>query len=163
MTIAQHRTAPPVIVVSGGRATGHTDLPGPLDGPILVGIVGPADADRVLRRALDEAEQHGLPVRVLAVGRASEAAEAALADQVARWSEKHPEVPVSFAASRVLDAAVTLAAASGNAGLLVVEDAGGPVMPALVRAIRRRARCPVMVLARAVRDGRQQHCAIEAT
>jgi len=146
MTIAQHRTSPPVIVVTGGRAAGDTDLPGPPNGPILAGIIGPAGADRVLRRALDEAGQHGLPVRVLAVGRMPPVAEVALADQVARWSEKYPDVPVSFAVSRVLDAAVVLTAASGDAGLLVLEDPGGPPTPALIRAIRRRARCPVLLL-----------------
>ena len=135
-----------MIVVAGSRTVGHVDLPGTPDGPVLAGIVGPSDADRVLRWALEVAERHGLPVRVLAVGRVPAAAEVALADQVARWAEKYPGVPVSCTAGRVLDAAVVLTAASGDAGLLVLEDCGGPIMPALIRAIRRRARCPVLLL-----------------
>jgi hypothetical protein len=52
--------------------------------------------------------------------------------------------PVS--ARRTLDAAITLTAVSRTAAVLVADPSGGPIAAAVVRAVRRRAGCPVLVV-----------------
>ena len=82
----------------------------------------------------------------LAVGAATPSAEAELGDQVGQWTEKYPDVPVSVSVRRVLDPAVTLVAACRSARMLVVDPSGGPTAAAVVRAVCRRAVCPVQLV-----------------
>ena len=108
---------------------------------IVAAVIGTGSADAVLRIALAEADRRGLPVTVLGVGAATPADEAALDDQVRRWSEKYPAVPVTLSNRRLLDAAVTLVAASRTAEMVVADPSGGPVAAAVIRAAGRRVTC----------------------
>jgi hypothetical protein len=117
--------------------------------PVLAAVIGPAPADPVLRHAFAEADRRGAQLRVVAAGRAGAGDDELLLDEVDRWAEKYPRVPVSLSVRRQLDPAVTLAALSTGAGVLVLEVTGSPVVRSVVGALRRRAHCPLVVL-----DGR---------
>jgi hypothetical protein len=116
------------------------------DAPVLAAVIGPASADAVLRRAFAEADGQGVAVQVVGVGRAGAVDDDLLFDQVHRWAEKYPHVPVNVSLRRQLDAAITLGAVSGGARALVVELTGSPMVRSVVAALRRRAHCPVVVL-----------------
>jgi hypothetical protein len=113
-------------------------------GPVLAGILEAVSAEDVLRRAFDEAQHRAVGLHVLVAGLppADELAVSELAD---RWSGKYPEVPVSVSVSSVLDPAITLAAATRSSRLAVVGPAGDARVAATVRAVRRRATCPLIV------------------
>jgi hypothetical protein len=113
---------------------------------VVAAVIGTASADAVLRIAFAEADRQRLPVIVLGVGASTPSAEAALDDQVGRWTEKYPDLPVSVSVRRVLDAAVTLVAACRSARLLVADPSGGAAAAAVVRAVRRRISCPVLLV-----------------
>ena len=113
---------------------------------VLVAIVGPASAETALRDAFDEAERRGAAVRVVAAGPASAAHDDFLRDLVGRWAEKHPGVPVSTDVRRQLDAAVTLVAATRHSASVFVQKSSDPSSSAVIRALTRRAHCPIVVV-----------------
>ena len=115
-------------------------------GPVVAAVIGAASADPVLRAAFAEADRRHASVEVLAVGAAHAHDDVALDDQVQRWAEKYPDVTVTVSARGTLDAAITLTAASRTAAVLVADPSGGPIAAAVVRAVRRRAGCPVLVV-----------------
>jgi hypothetical protein len=115
-------------------------------GPVVAAVIGAASADPVLRAAFAEADRRQASVEVLAVGADQAHDGVALDDQVQRWAEKYPAVTVTVSARRALDAAITLTAASRTAAVLVTDPSGGPIASAVVRAVRRRTGCPVLVV-----------------
>jgi hypothetical protein len=114
-------------------------------GPVLVGVVGDQSPDAALSVAFAVAERHGEPIRVLGVGHSDDAA-GGLAERVDRWADKYPEVAVTCAARRQIDAAVTLTAASRTAGLLVIDNCRAPAVAAVIAALRTRGRCPLILV-----------------
>lgn len=113
---------------------------------IMVAVVGPVSGENTLRDAFDEAERRGAEVRVVAAGPAPAAHDDFLRDLVARWAEKYPGVPVSTDIRRQLDAAVTLVAATRECASVFVPGSPDPAAAAVLRALTRRAHCPVVVV-----------------
>jgi hypothetical protein len=114
-------------------------------GPVLAGILTVTSAEDVLSLAFDDARRRSAPLRVLAAGLPA-ADQNLLADLVGRWAEKYPEVPVVTVVRGALDPAITLAAETHSCCLAVVtapDDARGA---AVIGAVQRRARCPVVVI-----------------
>ena len=125
---------------------GVTTRPVRSEAPVLAAVIGPAPADAVLRRAFAEADRRGVAVQVVGAGHAGAVDDDLLVDEVHRWAEKYPQVPVRVSMRRQVDAAITLGAVSGSAGALVVEVTGSPMVRSVVAALRRRAHCPLVVL-----------------
>ena len=113
---------------------------------ILVAIAGVVSAEAALRHAFDQAEHLGVAVHVVAAGPAPAAYDDLLCDLVERWARKHPGVAVSTEFRRQLDAAVTLVAATRNCGSAFVPGSSDPASAAVLRALSRRAHCPVVVM-----------------
>jgi hypothetical protein len=111
------------------------------DGPVLAGILAAGSADDVLRFAFAEADRRRVAVEVLDVG-----PERTDADLVDRWATKYPSVPVVRSARVRIDPAITLTGASASGALLVLAEPAGHREAAVVRAVSRRAHCPVAVV-----------------
>jgi len=141
------RPAPTVVVVNGSGSGIPVALAVMRAAPILAVVIGAAPADPALRLAFSEAARRGVAVLVLGVGPAAATDDIILTDQAQSWAGKYPGVPVTVSLRRDLDAAVTVTAASRDAGLLVLDASGGPAVDSIIRAVRRRARCPVVVIA----------------
>jgi hypothetical protein len=69
-----------------------------------------------------------------------------LADLIERWSDKYPAVPVITSMRRSLDAAVVLCAATSDCGLAVAPYSADARTAALLLAVSRRARCPLVLV-----------------
>jgi nucleotide-binding universal stress UspA family protein len=121
-------------------------------GTVLVGVIGTAPAETAMRVALDWADACGAAVRVVCTGSARVADDVFLHDLVDRWSEKYPRVYVTTRICRTIDAAVTLTAATRSGSLLVLTGSTEPAVAAVIAAVTRRSRCPVVVPAE-VSDG----------
>jgi hypothetical protein len=111
-----------------------------------MGFLGAGQQEEALRHAFAEADDRGAALRVLLTGDVPADDEARQTDLVHRWSEKYPDVPVTTAVRRGLDPAVILVAAARDCGLLIVQQPASPAAAALVAAVSRRARCPVVVV-----------------
>lgn len=123
-------------------------MPGPeMPGPVVAGILAVTSAEDVLRHGFEAAQDRDVPLRVLVAGPAASAAEE-LHDVFERWAGKHPDVPATVSVRGVLDAVVVLAAAAQEGALLVVAESHDPREEAVVRALRRRIRCPLAIAAR---------------
>jgi DNA-binding transcriptional LysR family regulator len=109
----------------------------------MVGIIGSAPAEMALRTAFAEADRGGVAMRVVMAGTADDVF---LDDLVARWAEKYPGIRVTTHVRRRMDAAVTLVAATRGCAVAVIPAAADPVTSAVVRALSRRAHCPVRVV-----------------
>jgi len=140
------------------------------DGPVVVGLDGSAASDAALDFAFDIAAQwnrplcavyawSALPTRNLGpvtswrVNPAEAAEEAArlLAEQLAGWSEKYPDVEVRRRPTRSLGAIGTLIGESRKAGLVVVGSRGhgtaaGVLLGSVSRGLVRHAYGPVAVV-----------------
>ncbi|CAM01762.1 nucleotide-binding universal stress UspA family protein [Saccharopolyspora erythraea NRRL 2338] len=161
--LLSHRSGVPVVVVRGGRVQPASSA------PVVVGVDGSANSALAIGFAYDFASRHGaelvavhgwsdlLPdpfVRVPDWDRVREdartQAEELLAESVAGWAERYPDVSVR----RVLTPdkpADALLEQAGQAGLLVVGSHGrGPVRRTLLgsvsHAVVNRSPCPVAVL-----------------
>ncbi|MCU7731133.1 hypothetical protein ODJ79_46115 [Actinoplanes sp. KI2] len=111
-------------------------------GAVLAGILAISSAEDVLRLAFDEAQDHGVAVRVMAAG-LTDADEDELSGIVQRWSGKYPDVAVTLSSRCVLDPAITLTAATRTCCLAVLAHPTDAYATALVRAVARRSGCPV--------------------
>lgn len=119
---------------------------GPSAGPVLAGILATSSAEDVLRCAFAEAQRRDVTLHVLATGPSPTAEEeATVGDLVDRWAEKYPAVRVTLSRRHGVDAAITLSGASRRCGLVVVAEPADGHDAAVVRALTRRARCPLMV------------------
>jgi len=116
-----------------------------MTGPVLAGILTASTAEEVLRRAFDEAQHRAVALRVVAAGLDPDD-EPMVSQLVERWAGKYPEVPVSASLHSVVDAAITMTAATRRCGLAVLTRPGDARTSAVVRAVIRRASCPVVVV-----------------
>jgi hypothetical protein len=114
---------------------------------VLVAIAGPAPAEAALRDAFELADRRAAMVRIVAAGPATGTGDEVVADVVARWAEKYPDVPMTLDFRRSIDTAVTLVAASRQCAVAFVAGGHDPRFSAVLRAVRRRAHCPVIVAA----------------
>ena len=159
--IAVHAHCPVVVV--------RREAPDP-DGPIVVGLDGSTASTAALGFAFDIAAQWKRPLRALYAWNAlptrnlgpvttwrvdpAEAAEEAarlLAEQLAGWSEKYPDVAVQRRPTHSLGATGTLIEESQKAGLVVVGSRGrstatGVLLGSVSRALVRHAHGPVAVV-----------------
>jgi len=132
--------------------------------PVLVGIRAIAGSDAVVAFTFAEAALRGAPLLALHAwsepadsypfgmgpdghrgGQAHDDADRLLAEALAVWADKYPEVPVRRAVRHCLDVGVALTAASRSAQLVVIggpDHAGSTVLPVLLH----RAGCPVGVV-----------------
>lgn len=156
--VTAHATSPVVVVHAAGRP----------DGPVLVGVDGSARSERAVGWAFDHAHRHGRSLQALHVfddpmavpslgiprnvdhGQARESAERYLADLVAPWAEKYPEVAIEHALCGG-SAARSLVDASQGASLVVVGRRGhggfaGVLLGSVSQAVMRHAHCPVAVI-----------------
>jgi nucleotide-binding universal stress UspA family protein len=156
--VATHAAGPVVVV------RGRSDP----KGPVVVGADGSAGADEALRLGFEEAAIRGIGVLAVRVyhpaeppwglgelpyvedpSERREAERAALAEEIAPWRDKFPDVPVESVA---LDghAGEVLADVSGRASLLVVGTRGRGGFASLLLgsvgvAVLHHADCPVMI------------------
>ncbi|WP_432971387.1 universal stress protein [Dactylosporangium sp. CA-233914] len=161
--VAAHASAP-VLVVTG--AGGH---PAP-DGPIVVGVDGANPWPAALTFAFEEAERRGvtlvplyawsgLPDTALSevdpfaydLRRAADEADRVLAEALAGWSERYPQVRVRRRAVLHHDPAEALIQASEQAAMLVVSTCSHvgrseQLLGTVTRRVLHRAPCPVAVL-----------------
>lgn len=127
---------------------------GPGSRPVLVGVAS-RGYDSVLRFAFLEASLHGAPLLVIPAAGADRpdggAPGPGLAEALARWSDKYPEVAVRLDVRPGLDIAVVLTAASRTAQLVVVGLSGAGratrmLTGSVTRTLVHRAGCPVAVV-----------------
>ncbi|GAA0907783.1 universal stress protein [Virgisporangium ochraceum] len=158
--VAAHARCP-VLISHSGLVAG---------GDVVVGVDGVSSADPLLRFGFQAAAARGVPLRAVLVWgalpeaglgtldpfafnrpSANEDADRLLAEELAGWAEKQPDVTVRRHAVCGSDVAATLARTASDAALLVVGarsrparsgQALGPVPRRLIRA----APCPVVVL-----------------
>jgi nucleotide-binding universal stress UspA family protein len=158
--VADHAHSPVVVVR-------HDVQP---DGPVLVGVDGSAHSSAALGFAFDYAAAHGLPLVALYAWRAlppgnlgpvtvwhydpdQAAQEAArlLAEQLAGWSTKYPDVPVTPRPVLSFNPAETLVDASPTASLVVVGCRGrggfaGLLLGSVSRTLVHHAHAPLAVV-----------------
>ncbi|MER5669676.1 universal stress protein [Pseudonocardia alni] len=154
LAVASHAGCP-VVVVRGTSS----------DGPVLVGIDGGPLSDVALEHAFAAAAEHGTGLVVLhawhdgrspalratgAFDRLREAEERALAERLAGWSERYPDVAVERVIERA-EPGRALAQRSGAARLVVVATRGrggftGLLLGSTGLALVQRADCPVMLV-----------------
>ncbi|WP_028927720.1 universal stress protein [Pseudonocardia acaciae] len=160
VSMAVH-AACPVIVVPEPR-----DEPVPADAPVVVGVDGSSHSEAAVAFAFEAASVRHAPlvavhawsdllfdpeVAPVMDWEAIEAGEReVLAERLAGWAEKFPDVEVRRVVARDRPAHALLEQAAG-AGLLVVGSRGRGRLPALVlgsvsHAVLHRARCPVAVV-----------------
>jgi nucleotide-binding universal stress UspA family protein len=135
--VAAHAKAP-VVVVRPGRAQIAVD-----EGPIIVGVDGSPGATHALDFAFDEASQRGvplvavyvwdvLPLRNLGpvtpwhfdIDQTQSEADRLLAEALAGWQEKYPDVEVERVAVHGFNPANTLVEFGATAGMIVVGTRG---------------------------------------
>jgi nucleotide-binding universal stress UspA family protein len=116
---------------------------------IVVGLDGSPESDKALGFAFDAASRAGAPLVAIHGWRFSSAGRA-LAEQLAGWAEKYPDVEVTREAIPVHPARV-LADASEQAALVVVGSRGrgafaGLLLGSVSQAVLSHARCPVAIV-----------------
>lgn len=156
----------------GAHVAGHAPCPAVVvrgdrndDGEVVVGVDGSLPGEQALAYGLEHAARHRVGVRAVLVhpavpldppvnsppGLAQErAAEGVLADTVAAWATKFPQVPVERTVVHG-HAAGVLSEVSDGAGLLVVGSRGRGELAELLlgsvgHAVLRRAACPVAIV-----------------
>ncbi|MDT0352866.1 universal stress protein [Pseudonocardia sp. DSM 45834] len=161
VALATHAPCP-VVVVRGSTP----DASPPLEGPVVVGIDGSPTSEAALAFAFEAAELRGVPLvavhtwtdyqiesTMVAVleGDAIDADEhRLLAERLAGWSEKFPDVSVRRLVTRYRPAR-TLIEQSGHAQLVVVGSRGrggfaGMLLGSVSHALLHHAACPVAVV-----------------
>jgi nucleotide-binding universal stress UspA family protein len=140
------------------------------EGPVLVGVDGSAHSTAALGFAFDHAAAHGRPLVALYAWRAlppgnlgpvtvwhydpdQAAQEAArlLAEQLAGWADKYPDLPVAQRAVLSFNPAETLIDASASASLVVVGCRGrggfaGLLLGSVSRTLVHHAHAPLAVV-----------------
>lgn len=118
------------------------------EGPVLLGVIDAGPEEAAIGRAFAEADDRGVALVVVLTAAVPAGEDRAAAELIERWSQKYPGVVVTTSVRRDIDAVVTLAAASRGCAILVVREPSSVRSGALVRALSRRACCPVVVAAR---------------
>jgi nucleotide-binding universal stress UspA family protein len=162
VAIALATSAPcPVVVVRGPTPDAL-----PSDGPVVVGIDGSPTSEAALAFAFEAADLRGVPlvavhtwsdyqlestIGAVLEGEAIDGDERRLlAERLAGWSEKYPDVPVERLVTRYRPAA-TLIEQSGHAQLVVVGSRGrggftGLMLGSVSHALLHHAACPVAIV-----------------
>lgn len=158
VAVATH-AACPVVAVRGDEPSG--------DAPVVVGVDASRTGEAALAFALDAAATRGVPLVAVHTwgdppwdaqmgadwgewGEVRVAAERQLAESLAGWGEKYPDVPVQRLVSHSQPARQLLDL-SDDAQLLVVGSRGhgelaGLVLGSVSNAVLHRASCPVAVV-----------------
>jgi nucleotide-binding universal stress UspA family protein len=168
--VASHAHCPAVVVSSSVDG-----MAGMFDAPVMVGVAAAGWDDAAMGFAFDEAAARGVPLRVAhlcpgvpdaGIGcvdpigyelrNAMAAAHRRLAEAVAGWAEKYPQVPVERVSLHDLSPADALVRASGGAGLVVVgaslhAPSSGQALGIVTQALVERAGRPVCVVRNAGR------------
>jgi nucleotide-binding universal stress UspA family protein len=158
--LAAHAQAPLIVVRGDARR----------DRPVVVGVDGTPGGDAAVAFAFDEAAARGvllialyawwtlpwsnlgpIDLRHYELDEAREEARRMLAEAVAGWVEKYPDVIVEQRAAHDLNPALALEDAADAAGLLVVSRHGGNALTRLLLgsigdALVRHAPCPVALI-----------------
>jgi nucleotide-binding universal stress UspA family protein len=161
----------PVVVVRGPES----DLTAPLPEPVVVGVDGSSTSEAALAFAFEEASLRRVPLVAVHVWRdllldatlaplldwdAIESDERqVLAERLAGWSEKYPDVAVRRLVAYDRPARA-LVGESGRAQLVVVGSRGrgglhGMLLGSVSQALLHHAHCPVAVVRPAGGDERQ--------
>lgn len=163
VAVALATSAPcPVVVVRGPTP----DVPPAFDGPVVVGIDGSPTSEAALEFAFEAADlrrvslvavhtwtdyQAESTIGAVLEGEAIDGDERRLlAERLAGWSEKYPDVPVERLVTRYRPAA-TLIEQSGHAQLVVVGSRGrggfaGLMLGSVSHALLHHAACPVAIV-----------------
>jgi len=159
--VATYATSP-VIVMRPPAARGTRDIPG--SGPVVLGIDGSTGSAAAVEFAFDEAAARGTgliavyPWGVMPYDAGDDdprveqhTADTALADALAAWQDKYPEVPVSHRAVHSLVPVHTILDQSADAGLIVVGRRGrggfaGLSLGSVGDGLVRHAKAPVAVV-----------------
>ena len=154
LTVASHAQSPVVVV----RGTSY-------DGPVLVGVDGGPSSDTALAHAFAAASEHGSGLTALyawhdgrspalraagAFDRLRDAEERALAERLAGWSARYPDVAVERVIERS-EPGRALTEHSAGARLVVVATRGrggftGLLLGSTGLSLIQRADCPVMLV-----------------
>ncbi|ALE72561.1 MULTISPECIES: universal stress protein [unclassified Pseudonocardia] len=161
LTVASHASCPLVVV------RGNTGA----DGPVVVGVDGGPLSASALEHAFAAASAHGTGLTALyawhdgrspalraagAFDRLRDAEERSLAERLAGWSERYPDVPVERVIERS-EPGRALADRSEGARLVVVATRGrggftGLLLGSTGLSLIQRAACPVMLVGPSARD-----------
>ena len=134
----------------------HDMMATPVTGPVLAGLLSRSSADDVLRAAFVEADSRNVPLTVLIA--ASLAGDATVPESIERWTEKFPRVTVAVSVASGVDPAITMTAATGGSCLAVLPPPVDALESALLRAVTRRSRCPVLTAGRSPKSPVGQLC-----
>jgi nucleotide-binding universal stress UspA family protein len=145
--LAAHSRCPVIVVRPDDGAVVGT----PASGPVVVGIDGVREAEAALAFAFDQASGRGVPLLALYawwmvsashdgpfdlasynLADAEQEARRLLAEAIAGWREKYPDVEVALLPAHALNPTQALIEASQNAALLVVSRHGGNAMTRLL-------------------------------
>jgi nucleotide-binding universal stress UspA family protein len=166
--LAAHSHAPTIVVRPPHAATSLADPP--IGGPVMVGVDGTPETTDVVGFAFDEASARGVPLIAIYAWwmlpthnlgpttlrhyderEAEEEARRLLAESVAGWADKYPDVPLEQRATFSANPAAEMLDLTEDAGLLVVGTHGGNAVTRLVigsvsDTLVRHAACPVAVV-----------------
>ncbi|GGP52048.1 universal stress protein [Saccharothrix coeruleofusca] len=146
VAVTEHAACPVVVVRGLGTE----------DGPVVVGVDGSPASERAVEFAFEEASLHGVPLTAV-IARTGEAEPASraeerrlLAERLAGWPEKYPDVRVERLVLRDPPVRALLGVARG-ARLLVVGSRGlgeavGAPLGSTSRALVHHAPCPLAVV-----------------
>lgn len=113
--------------------------------PVVAGILAATSAENVLRHGFETARDRDVPLHILVAGpAATDVGE--LRDLIERWTEKYPAVPATVSVRPGVDAAIVLAAAAHGGEMLMVAEPCDARETAIVRAVTRRAHCPLAIV-----------------
>jgi hypothetical protein len=132
-------------------------------GPVLVPLDVTGDGNALLEHGFAEAQARGLPLRVVFAWTAPLIAsmyptsaidllavhgdiDRELAERLAGWSQKYPDVVVERDEIRCHDILTTLVRAVAGAGFVAVGTRTGPVVGPVTRAVLTTARCAVLAV-----------------
>lgn len=161
--VADHRTARLIVNAVRGPllAVPHRLTSRP--GPVLVALDLADDGHTLLEHGFAEADARGLPLRVVFAWTAPVIAsmyplaaidllavhgdiDRQLAEVLAGWSQKYPDVVVDRHEIRCHDILTTLVRAAAGVGFTVAGIRPGPVTGPVTRALLATARCPVLAV-----------------
>jgi nucleotide-binding universal stress UspA family protein len=170
---AAYATCPVLVIRAPGQSDDPTEEPAPIDpaaGPVLVAVSGSPHDEVALRFAFEEASLRQVPLVgvhiwwyppevILQPDNANpydhavlaEEAERVLAEAMAGWRTKYPDIPVEHRAIHALNVSYTLIEESARAGLVVVGCRGrggftGLVLGSVSRDLVGHADAPVAVI-----------------